>query len=246
MSSPWVITRPREEAERDVAALLARGVPALALPVLERVALPWSAERPDLLILSSASVIEAVRAAWAGWSPAPKVAAMAPETADQARAAGLPVHVEAPGGAQALAEAVRAAWERLDRPARALYPTSLAGLDSPEQRAAVAHLETNIQVGRVAVLDLRRPADLDARLEAAPPGARWVLASPSAARSLFECRSLPPAAAVLCHGASTRAACGSGYPAGWPAPTLGRGARVLETVLDAEARPLSASFLENR
>ncbi len=200
MSSPWVITRPREEAERDVAALLARGVPALALPVLERVALPWSAERPDLLILSSASVIEAVRAA----------------------------------------------WERLDRPARALYPTSLAGLDSPEQRAAVAHLETNIQVGRVAVLDLRRPADLDARLEAAPPGARWVLASPSAARSLFECRSLPPAAAVLCHGASTRAACGSGYPAGWPAPTLGRGARVLETVLDAEARPLSASFLENR
>lgn len=237
MRGPWLITRPLEEASRDVAALSGLGVGAEAWPVLERVALGWTAARPDLVLLSSGSVVGAVAVAWGGWAPAPRVAAMLPETAAKARGAGLPVDLGAAGGAVALAEAVLAGWEGLGRPQTALWPTSRAGLDAPEQRRALALLEARMRVERVAVLDLARPAELDRRLAAAPAGARWVLASPTAARSLLQTHELPVPSMILCHGASTLEAARALLPPGWPAPRAATGANVVEAVLAAEKNP---------
>lgn len=234
MPGPWIITRPLDEALRDVGALSARGVVALALPVLERVALPWRSPRPDLVILSSASVIGAVVEAARGWDPAPAFAAMAPETAARARAAGLQVQVESSGGAVALAEAALGALERLGSPRTALYPTSRAGLSSPEQEEATRLLRARLEVWRVAVVDLVRPLDLDQRLAEAPERARWLLASPSAVHALTQAPRLPPAARVLCHGRSTLAAFAGRAPVGWPAPTLSAAATVVDSVLADE------------
>lgn len=231
---PWIITRPADEADRDVAVLRAHGLDATAIPLLERAMLPWTAERPDLVLLSSASVIPAVLDHWARWSPQPRVAAMLPETAARARQSGLPVDVAAPGGAVALAEAVLDAWARLGRPARALYPTSQAGLDSPEQARAIARLETCLLVDRVAVLELRTPIDLDDRVGRAPAGARWVIASPSAARVLFQTHEVPRPSMLLCHGASTCDVALSMLPPGWPSPLRATAGTVVEAVLEIE------------
>ena len=161
---------------------------------------------------------------------------MAPETAARAASAGLPVTIRATGGAVRLAEAVVAAWEALGRPATALYPTSQAGHASAEQNAAVALLAPYLRVERAIVVELKRPEGLDARLRAVPAGARWVVASPSAARALFACAGLPPASRLLCYGASTFAACDP--PPGWPAPTLGIGATVIDAILEVAASTL--------
>lgn len=234
MPGPWILTRPPDEAARDVAALAAAGVAALALPALERVALPWSAPRPDLVLLTSAGAVPAVREAWAGWSPAPRVAALRPETSARARAAGLPVDLEAAGGVVALAEAALAAWSSLGAPARTLLPTSEAGLASPEQQEAAARLRAHTELMRVAVFSLQTPTSLTNRLSLAPPGARWVFASPSAAAAVL---ASPPAAVpstILCHGDSTERAVRDLLPPGWPAPVRARARTVVEAVLEIE------------
>lgn len=227
---PWLITRPPEDTRRDVATLRERGVEARALPLLERVPLPWQADRPDLVLLSSASVIPALLEVWPGWSPKPRIAAMGPETAARARAAGLPVALEATGGAVALARATLEALRTPGGRQRLLYPTSRDGLHSPEQAAAAAMLAEHLDLSRVAVLDLVPPAGLPARLGEHTEGGRFVLASPSAVRALLTAPWLRPGL-LLCHGASTAAALAAALPPGWPAPVLSPAASVVDAVL---------------
>lgn len=231
MCSPWLITRPSPEAESDADALRARGVTAEPFPALIRRPLPWTQPAlSDLLLLTSASVLEPVATAIAAWSAPPRIMALGPVTAARARALGLPVDLEVQGGVSALVDAVIAELGP-ERPARsALLPTSDQGAQSPEQRAALGRLERHLHVHVAPVIAVRPHPDLAARIGALPSPARWVFASPSAVEAVFSAGPPATARAVICHGASTEAAYRLAAR-GWPEPTLSQGATVVDRVL---------------
>src|SRR4051812_28227530 len=125
------MTRAQPDADADVATLRAAGVKAIAVPCIERVALPWPAWNPEgpkvILVSSSFGALQLVQA-WPTLSePRPIVAAMAPATAGRLERANIPVQIHAEGGIIALAQALRD-WHRTQGgPLSVLYATSDAG-----------------------------------------------------------------------------------------------------------------------
>lgn len=217
----WLLTREAADAERDVAALRARGVQAEALPCLETRARPWPtwagpADDAVTLFTSRRAV-----AAWvaAGKPAMGRLAAVEPHTARAVRDAGARCAITAEGGAVGLAEAVVQWWQASRRPRwRVRYPTSDAGLDAPEQAAALERLSAIGPVQRHAVYEAFAPEGLRARvLEATAAPYALTFASPSAVRHFLAVA--PPVAPqrVLCHGASTARAWDAARPATWPA-----------------------------
>lgn len=213
MPTRWIITRAVEDSGPLVAQLNARGVPAMAVPCIEREQLRWpqwelgpddDAER--LLFLTSLAAAHGA----VSWCQQPSarrayVAAM-PQAAAHLKEHGVPVDVVSEGGAVALAGAVKA-WWRGGGSLRVLYPSSDVGEQQPEQHEAVALMGHFAQVDRACVYLTKMPPELPTRLASLPPEpARWLFASPSAVVNLWatpSAASVAPAVDVLCLGAST-------------------------------------------
>lgn len=188
----WVITRAQPDADADAKALRDAGFDAIAVPCIERVPLPWpdwpQAHEERVIFVTSPFAAMQLIAAW----PQPaRVAAMAPITTARLRASGVPVAVEAEGGAVALAEKLRALKVRLD----VLYPTSDAGMRQEEQDEALTILQSFATVTRAAVYATKAPAGLTV-----PKGEAYVFMSPSAVENAG--RDLRPQR-VACIGQST-------------------------------------------
>src|SRR5262249_31993792 len=135
---PWVITREADDAKPIVDALIERGIDARCVPCIERTELPWPTSFVDACVFSQERL-------WFVTSPycarlvlarlrpqrPEHVAAIAPSTTAAFGEEGYDVvDVQSGGGAVELAKAVVAAGIN----AAVLYPTSDAGLSSPEQR----------------------------------------------------------------------------------------------------------------
>ncbi len=204
MSPDWVVTRAQPDADDDVAALRAIGVPAVAVPCIERVALPWpqwNPPGPRVVLVTSVFGAKALVKAWPTLAePRPKVAAMAPSTAARLEAAGIPVELRAEGGVVALAQALRA-WHR-GGPLAVLYATSDAGAQQAEQAQALAVMSLFATVERIAVYSTRAPAGLDVALGALPAPGAFIFMSPSAVENALACLPAPPVK-VACIGQST-------------------------------------------
>lgn len=189
----WVITRAQPDADADAQALRDAGFDAIAVPCIERVPLPWPAwspaARPRVVFVTSPFAAKQLIAAWPIDAD---VAAMAPITSAKLRAAGVPVAIEAEGGAVALAHAVVRA-----KPAAILYPTSDAGMRQEEQDDALALLEACAAVTRAAVYATQPPPGL-----VVPRGEAYVFMSPSAVENALAAGDLHPQA-VACIGHST-------------------------------------------
>lgn len=203
----WLITRAQPEADEDVAALRAVGSTAIALPCIERVALPWpewKPEGPRVIVVSSSFGAQALAQVWRRLpEPKPAVAAMAPATTARLEQAGIRVEIRAEGGIVALARAVQR-WH-LNRGGgllALLYATSDVGTRQPEQEEALGMLRTFAKVDRVAVYSTRAPAGLEARLKALKPPVSLVFMSPSAVEHALPHLALVPSA-VACIGQST-------------------------------------------
>lgn len=194
VSRTWVITRAQPDADADASALRAAGFEAVAVPCIERVALPWPAwpptGRPRVVFVTSPF---AGRQLVQAWPLDATVAALAPITSAKLREAGVPVAIEAEGGVVALARALEARGGPVD----VLYPTSDVGLQQEEQAEALKILSTFAQVTRAAVYATRRPDGLQL-----PKGARYVFMSPSAVENALAGGDLS-AEAVACIGQST-------------------------------------------
>jgi uroporphyrinogen-III synthase len=236
------VTRPEPEASALVEELLARGMPARALPALAREAIPGALDGLDgeLCVVSSASVLPALLARWPGGSGAPPLAAMAPRSAARLSAAGFRVALAAQGGSLALAGAIGQSWEALGRPCTLLWPTSDAGAASAEQLAARGILggltarddapPRLVVVPCVRLLPVQglREAIAGALREAGPGGVagehprpmNLLFHAPSAVRAWLDAwpnEALPPRR-VAGVGGSTLRALRALAPAGWPAP----------------------------
>lgn len=108
-----VVLRPEPGAARTVAALVAGGMPATALPLFAVRPIAWAIpDAPfDAVVLTSAN---AVRHAGPGLAASGlPVLAVGPATAAAARAAGLTVAATGEGDVAALLDGVGARWPRL-------------------------------------------------------------------------------------------------------------------------------------
>jgi hypothetical protein len=103
-------------------------------------------------------------------------------------------------------------------PADTFYPTSDAGVDQPEQAAAVAVLEKLGRVHRHVVYEVRAPSGLADQLRAAGP-AGFIFFSPSAVEHVAGAGVVPVKA--VCVGASTVRA--AKEQEGWPEPVVASG-----------------------
>lgn len=207
MISNWVLTRAQPDADSDVAAMKARGLRAIAVPCIERVALPWPSTSPQLIFITSPYAATQLIEAWPSLpEPKPRVAAMAPITSARLRAHGVPTEVRAEGGVVALASALQR-WNA-GKPLTVLYATSDLGILQSEQEEAMKVMKSFATVDRVPVYSTRAPVGLDETLGALEPGLGYVFMSPSAVenalgafarlgRTLF-------ANAVACIGQSTQ------------------------------------------
>jgi uroporphyrinogen-III synthase len=246
---PWVITREAADAAPLLDALAARGVPAIAVPAIERNALPWPAEldaaaTPGALVFcTSAYAAELAVDALGPRTSGLRFAATAPATARVLRDRDLDVVVEAQGGSAELARAVVAA--RVSDVV--VYPTSDAGLQQPEQAEAVEILSSTCRVVRAPAYRTR-PAPGFARtlgdvVDRATGRWRIVLFSPSAARALVDALahvSRPPDV-VVSVGASTARA----LP--FPSTLAPRGADLIDFVCSlAASSPARSSPEVNR
>ncbi len=184
----WVITRAQPDADADAKALRDAGFDAIAVPCIERVALPWpawpSTGKPRVVFVTSPF---AARQLAAAWPIDARVAAMAPITSAKLRAAGVPVAFEAEGGAVALART-------LSGPLDVLYPTSDVGMQQDEQDEALKILQSFATVTRAAVY-ATKPTGLPV-----PKGQAYVFMSPSAVEHAGD--DLRPQR-VVCIGQST-------------------------------------------
>ena len=214
MTRTWVLTRAQPDADADAAALRARGLTALAVPCIERVALPWpqwrTATARQVILISSPFAATQLALAWPTLpTPRPRVAAMAPITSLKLQEQGIPVDIHAEGGVVALAGALAVWSQQHPGPLAVLYATSDAGLRQPEQDEALALMRSFANVDRVAVYSTRAPLGLDAALGALQPGLGYVFMSPSAVENAsFARRGQSLAAgAVACIGQSTLRRC---------------------------------------
>jgi uroporphyrinogen-III synthase len=195
----WILTRTVDEGRP-----LAESLGAELIPAIERVELPWPGWPAPLVFVTSKAVAQRVITQ----KDRPqnlRVAAVAPATKALLESGGVPVHISAIGGALALAEAVQK-----HGPTDTFYPTSDAGVDQPEQAAAVGVLEKLGRVHRHVVYEVRAPSGLADQLRAAGP-AGFIFFSPSAVEHVAAAGVVPLKA--VCVGASTaRAATRPGWP----------------------------------
>ena len=230
----WIVTRAAEDCGPIVNALRGAGLTCEAVPCLERTATawaPWPPAAPGLLQVCLVTS-QATAALLAGPHRPPahvQLAAVAPQTSQALRDAGLTPAVEATGGVEALAEAV-ARWAQ-GRKLTVHYPTSDAGLDAPEQQAAVRHLERLGPVTRFAAYATTAPEGLAAALAARGPGCGVVFFSPSAVEH-FAAAAPPTPRLVLCHGESTLRAWRERRAPQWP-----------DAVLRDRTQPIEAAVL---
>jgi len=211
VSSTWVLTRAQPDADADVAAMQARGLRAIAVPCIERVALPWPRWSPPmprkLVFVTSPYAATRLVEAWPQLPvPKPSVAAMAPITSERLHAHGVPTEVSAEGGVVALASALQR-WNA-GNPLAVLYATSDVGILQAEQEEAMKLMKSFAMVERVPVYSTRAPLGLDASLAALEPGLGYVFLSPSAVENALasfarQGRTLF-ANAVACIGQSTQ------------------------------------------
>lgn len=231
MTAPWIILRPRDEADALVAALRARGLEAHATPAIETHPLPippdvehaiasaQAAGRLVLVLLTSARAAELV--ATTPLLCGQPLAALVPTTAEAARARGLTLDVTTAGGFLDLArESV--AWLRARvRTGRALvvHPTSDAGLARADNAALEQTCAPVADLLRFPLYETRPDPGLAGALGALDlDAARYVVTSPTTVDALAGVPH-PRAQAVLCRGASTVGAWRARFPAG-PTPTL--------------------------
>jgi uroporphyrinogen-III synthase len=200
----WVLTRTVEEGRA-----LADELGALLIPCIERVALPWPAWPSGALVFVTSKAVAQQLISQARPQNL-RIAAVAPATKALLEGAGVHVDISAPGGALALAEAVKRAG-----PTDVFYPTSDAGVDQPEQAAAMKVLESNGRVHRHVVYEVRAPQGLAGALRAAGEAA-FIFYSPSAVAHVAAAGVVPLKA--VCVGASTARAASEQH--GWPEPVL--------------------------
>lgn len=209
MSTTWLLTRENDAPRED----------AILVPCVETKLLPWpfegeKVEAHQLTLFTSPRAV----AAWAASNQPPlqKVAALSPATSAALAAHDITPDVIAEGGVVALAHAIRA-WCTF--PIYFRYPTSNAGLDSPEQAEAVDLLSGIGKVDRRVAYEVTAPAGLRESLERAARG-QWAIAfaSPSAVHHFFAARAQFQGAPkeVACLGASTQRAWNDGRPKDWP------------------------------
>jgi uroporphyrinogen-III synthase len=240
VATTWLLTRAAEDAVQDAEVLSRAQVRWALVPCIECVPKPWPSwpERDGTPVHFFTSRRAAagmpVGSGWRTGRSTGLIAATAPSTAAWLTAHGHPVDIEGPGGAFGLARAVVREWQARGRPSwHVRYPTSDAGLDAPEQEAAVALLETVGPVDRAVVYETRPAESLADRL------APYLLApysvtfsSPTAVKAfLAACpRGVRRPDHVICFGGSTVRAWDVGRPADWPAavPAV---RSVVETIL---------------
>jgi uroporphyrinogen-III synthase len=202
-----IVTRPREQAQAWVESLRARGVDAVALPLIDIAESPdrsaldaaWStllaADGPRAVMFVSAN---AVRAFWAGapagatWPGGVLAAAPGPGTAAALRAAGVPPACLVQPSADAPQFDSEHLWPELARHdwvgRRVLIVRGEAGRDWLAERWQAA----GAQVEHVAAYRRQPPdwdADDQARLDAVqldPASHAWLFSSAQAIRHLLE------------------------------------------------------------
>ena len=211
VATTWLLTRETDAPRED----------AIVVPCVETKLFPWpfslspaGVRGCQLTLFTSARAV----AAWAA-SQQPrleKVAALSPSTSSALEKHGVTPDLTAEGGVVALAHAIRA-W--CDFPIHFHYPTSNAGLDSPEQAEAIDVLSGIGKVDRRVAYEVTAPAGLRESLERATKS-DWAIsfASPSAVHHFFAARAVIPSAPkqVACLGASTQRAWNDGRPKDWP------------------------------
>jgi hypothetical protein len=106
----------------------------------------------------------------------------------------------------------------VNSPVDIFYPTSDAGVDQPEQAAAMRVLESVGPVQRQVVYEVRPPAGLAERLRALGPRG-FVFYSPSAVAHVAATGIVPQA--VVCVGVSTGRA--AKEQPSWPQPVVASG-----------------------
>jgi uroporphyrinogen-III synthase len=229
MALTWLITRPLDEALPLVEALKARGVPAHALPCIERLPRPFPEWPPaeattPVLLVTSGALVPQVAERWPHLAArGVVVAAMAPSTSAKLRSLGVPVAVEAKGGVAKLVQALstfpRGPSGRLD----VLYPTSDAALQQPEHLEAIDALKRFALVRVETAYSVQPAPTLDEQLRGVEGEVGVFLASPSAVEAFVGACARsgrpPPRDAVL-HGRSTLRAWKSNAPLNWPTPRL--------------------------
>lgn len=240
VDTTWLLTREAEDAVADAEFLSRAQVKWASVPCIECVLRPWPAWPPregtpvHFFTSRRAAAGFPLGSTWRKDKSAGLIAAVAPSTAAWLETHGHTIDVQAPGGAEGLARAVVGEWQARGRPSWHLrYPTSDAGLHSPEQEAAVALLKTVGPVDRAVVYETRTPEALDERLEPylrAPYSVTF--SSPSAVKAfLAACpKGVRAPDRVVCFGASTSRAWDVGCPSGWPAAEPASHS-VVETIL---------------
>lgn len=215
VATRWLLTRENDVPRED----------AIVVPCVETKLLPWPFLPPSdrdragpnsnhLTLFTSPRAV----AAWAaaGKPPLQKVAALSPSTTAALASHHIVPDVTADGGVVALAHAIRA-WCTF--PIHFRYPTSNAGLESPEQAEAIDLLSGLGKVDRRKAYEVIAPSGLRESLERAARGA-WAIsfASPSAVHHFFAAGAhfLGAPAQVACLGASTQRAWNDGRPKEWP------------------------------
>lgn len=200
-----MITRAEPDAARVCDELRLAGIDARAIPCIERVPRDVPSWRPSghrVVLFTSVATVEVVGPRL--WVVAPhEVAALAPATATALGAMGCRVTIESTAG---VGELVTRIEEQLHR--RAIvdpafwYPTSDAGLETDEQRAAVERLSRLGPVTRTVVYETRAPSALAQHLAQLSGPFGVVFASPSSVEN-FVAASAPAPARVVCWGHST-------------------------------------------
>ncbi len=210
VATTWLLTRETDEPRED----------AIVVPCVETKLLPWpfplspeGVRGCELTLFTSPRAV----AAWALSKPSlEKVAALSPSTSSALERQGVTPDLTVEGGVVALAHAIRA-W--CNFPIHFRYPTSNAGLDSPEQAEAIDLLSGIGKVDRRVAYEVTAPAGLRESLGRAAKG-DWAIsfASPSAVHHFFAARAVIASAPkqVACLGASTQRAWNDGRPKAWP------------------------------
>ena len=222
VATTWLITREGDDARSEREAWTSRGIDAVLVPCVETQLRPWpwpAAETAHHLTFFTS------RRAVASWStsarpPLDVVAALSPSTARALEAERTTPTITAAGGAVSLAEAVLGWWTAQHKPpTRVRYPTSDAGLQSPEQTDALRLLAKLGEIDRRIAYGVFPPADLRSSLERGARG-DWAIsfASPSAVHHFFASGAAFERAPsrVTCHGDSTERAWNVARPEGWP------------------------------
>jgi uroporphyrinogen-III synthase len=219
VATTWLITREADDARSEREA---RGERSIVVPCVETKILPWPylpppAQRGEgrgegLTFFTSRRAV----ASWlASRAPLGEVASLSPATTDALKQSGITPAITSDGGVVSLAEAV----VRVSRATRIRYPTSDAGLRSPEQAEALRLLEKLGEVDRRVAYEVAAPAGLREALQAATRD-DWSVsfASPSAVHHFFASNAVISRAPrdVACLGASTERAWNLARPEGWP------------------------------